>query len=416
MRARIIAVVVSLLLASADALADPRVHVVAAGESLELLARRYGTSVDALRELNALEGDRILVGQELTIEPTDALRYTTVPGDTLLCIGIRYGVDVDVIREDNPELGSRLEVGRTLVLRGAHDPRSDRIVVREGDTLASIAERLGLRAEAILQANEDIDPEHLAVGAELALPSAPAITHRVRDGDTLTRIARRYDVSVDSLRALNPDVEPLRSGVELVVREGRPSRSVGAPTCGWIAGDVQIPADHPAFVLRDPERAWATQRTVRRLISAFDAIARTDAPRVRVHDASLHGGGPIDDHRSHQSGRDVDITYYQREGCGREGCPLREIDPEDLDVRRQWTLLRHWLRRDDAEAIFIDYALQAPLYREARRRGATAEELERWFQYPRGRTERDAVIRHFPNHRHHLHVRFACGEDEPRCH
>ncbi len=403
---------------TSEAWADPHVHVVAAGESLDALARRYDTSVEALRQLNDIEGDRIVVGQALTVEPPDVLRYTIVPGDTLGCIAIRFGVSLDAIREENPDLHGRLEVGRTLRLPGGHDPHDESVEVREGDTASAIAARLEVSVEDLARANDGVNLEHLAVGAHLHVPVSTT-SHRVREGETLTRIARHYAVSVDDLRRWNPDVEPraLRPGTELSVRPGRPSESVGAPTCGWILGDVPVP-EHPAYVLRNPDRSWATRLTALRLTHAFDAVARAerDGPRVRVHDASLPGGGPIDDHRSHQAGRDVDITYYQRHGCGGEGCPLRRVDPDELDVRRTWRLLRQWLRRDEAEAIFVDYALQAPLYREARRRGATTEELERWFQYPRGRWHHDGVIRHFPNHRDHLHVRFACGENEARCH
>lgn len=91
------------------------------------------------------------------------------------------------------------------------------------------------------------------------------------------------------------------------------------------------------------------------------------------------------------------------------------LPPEQLDVARQWTLLEHWLRHDRVEAIFIDYRLQAELYRHAREEGASREELHRWFQYPRGRTHPLGIIRHYPQHDDHLHVRFACHESDADC-
>jgi membrane-bound lytic murein transglycosylase D len=44
-----------------------RTHTVAQGETLFGIARRYGVTVDAIREANELEGDRVRIGQTLTI-------------------------------------------------------------------------------------------------------------------------------------------------------------------------------------------------------------------------------------------------------------------------------------------------------------------------------------------------------------
>lgn len=271
----------------------------------------------------------------------------------------------------------------------------------------------------------------------ISLGSGPgARVHVVARGDSLSELAERYRVPIEDLRAWN-HLEgdtivvgraltldgPARSHATLRrharTRETpspRRSQSIGAPGSGSLESGVRL-TGHPAFVLRDPARAYATQRTIDRLRSAFDTFLRADprAPRVRVHDLSLPGGGPMDDHHTHQSGRDVDITYFQRHGCRADGCPLRTVAPAELDTRRQWRLVHHWLRRGEIEVIYIDRSLQEPLYREARRRGASAEELDRWFQYPRATSSRSGLIRHYPNHANHLHVRFACHPSEPRC-
>lgn len=395
--------------------ADPRVHVVAAGESLEQLARRYGTSVDALRALNGIQGDHIQTGQSLSIDPPDGMHYTTVPGDRLACIAERFGVPLERAQEDNPGLGSgRLPPGRSVLLRGAQ--AEGRATVADGETAPQLAQRLGVSLDALARANPDLGFDALSAGDELRVPPARIAMHEVRRGETLGRIARRHRVRLEQLVAWNPRVEQrLLAGARLEIRRQAASESVGTPTCGGIVAGMRA-RPHRGYVLRNPARSWATERTIARLESAFEALLRAHprASRVRVHDLSLPGGGPIDDHRSHHSGRDVDITYHQRRCDPTDGCPLQVLAPDQLDVTRQWALLRHWLRRGEAEAIFIDYALQAPLYREAQRRGASAEELARWFQYPRrGRPE--GVIRHFPNHRDHLHVRFACHESERRC-
>ena len=119
-------------------------------------------------------------------------------------------------------------------------------------------------------------------------------------------------------------------------------------------------------------------------------------------------------HRSHRSGRDADLTYYQRR-CPASGCPLQSIGPQQLLVGPQWTLIHSWLRRGQVQLVFVDYSLQSVLYRHARRRGATPRQLERWFQYPRSRNIPVGIIRHAPNHRNHIHVRFVCPRGDQQC-
>jgi hypothetical protein len=54
---------------AAEASRRPVTHVTREGESLVLLAARYGTSVDSLRAWNSLASDRIKVGQRILVKP-----------------------------------------------------------------------------------------------------------------------------------------------------------------------------------------------------------------------------------------------------------------------------------------------------------------------------------------------------------
>ncbi len=63
----------------------------------------------------------------------------------------------------------------------------------------------------------------------------------------------------------------------------------------------------------------------------------------------------------------------------------------------------------------MDYALQERLYGWLEENGARRTDLQRWFQYPRGRDSAVGLIRHERNHADHFHVRFACPEDDRGC-
>lgn len=94
-------------------------YVVRAGDTLWLLAQRYGTTVDAIMRLNGLTSDELSIGQVLRI-PTGSssspsyFEYTVRSGDTLWLLAQRFGTTVDAIMNLNSLTGSALSIGQVL--------------------------------------------------------------------------------------------------------------------------------------------------------------------------------------------------------------------------------------------------------------------------------------------------------------
>ncbi len=293
--------------------------------------------------------------------------------------------------------------------------------VQPGDTASEIAERFEVTTEQLVMWNEGLEPDRIREGQRLRLDTGlRRIVHTIRAGDTLAALATRYEVAVNDIVRWNRRIRrhSIRVGRELTIFTTVPesrSESIGTPQAGRLAHAHQLPRNHPAILVRYPQRAWGTDEAVRWIVDAFDAVrdAHPDTPRVAIHDLSRERGGALMGHHSHTSGRDADIAYFQN-GCGEE-CRFRTIGPSDLDVARQWTLFRYWLEHDQVEAIFVDYALQRALYEHARAEGVPREQLARWFQYPREEGNRYGVIRHHPRHANHFHVRFVCHETDEAC-
>lgn len=390
-------VVVGAFALTTDARADTRTWTVRSGEVLSVIAQRFGVSVAELRTWNSLDGDFIREGQELVVAPDHESESEGRPED-----------------EENDG-----EVPETV---RPEAPSGPAYRVQRGDTLSDIAVRFDTTVARIRDLNPDLDPDRIRDGQALFVaPPRPLVTHTVRPGETLSRIASRYRVGVADIvrwnQALDRDVVPI--GEELRIFTDVPasySESIGTTNAGSLVRAAQLD-EHPMFWIRNQDRAFGTVETITWLHEGFDAVAdaHPNAPRVRVHDISVREGGPLHGHRSHQSGRDVDVTYYQR-FCGDRACPMVKVRPENLLVEPQWTLFEKWLRDERIVAIFVDYAFQAPLYEEAKRRGATARELERWFQYPNGPSHPVGAIRHFRAHQNHFHVRFVCPETDDACH
>lgn len=80
-------------------------------------------------------------------------------------------------------------------------------IVKNGETLASIALRHGLDLKTLAEWNGISAREPLLPGQSLSIPSRRStpdlVSHRVRKGDSLSKIARRYGVSIADLRRWN---------------------------------------------------------------------------------------------------------------------------------------------------------------------------------------------------------------------
>jgi len=173
----------SALRATAAAVAfRVRTHVVADGDNLWAIARRYDVSVDAVVSANNLDAEAVLrLGRELTIPPAGfqpagsraggsgstrsrprasaapTVTYVVEPGDTLWSIAARHGSTVDDVMArndlDDPE---RIKPGRRLVISGRVLPRNRQATAQPRRVAPSLTDpdrmdRIGMADDATLR-------------------------------------------------------------------------------------------------------------------------------------------------------------------------------------------------------------------------------------------------------------------------
>ena len=418
--------------------ADAPTVVVKPGDALITIAQRHGVAVAEIQAWNGMRGDMIRIGQKLVVGPKRSAKKadperTNVDARPVATSdeGIDWTPPFDYGAKPEPTPAPRSQpiVTRdpsTAVAVRAADRREPKkrertYRIQSGDTLTGVALKHNTTVDELMKKNPGLRPNRIYPGQTIDVGEPrPEVVFRLERGDTLVAAASRYGVSTRDMMRWNarlggPNARP---GTPLRVYTGAPvsaSEAIGPTNRGRLENPVMLPS-HRGYVIRTAARAYGTEETVRWIVDAFDHVdakfKRTKV--VRVHDISDRNGGRLRDHKSHQNGRDADISYYQEE-CGVNGCPFDEFRSSELDVARQWTLFEHWLRNGQAEMIFVDYRLQAKLYRYAKRQGVGKAQLDRWIQYPRGKYEPDGVIRHFPNHEDHLHVRFVCPYSDLKC-
>ena len=180
------------------------------------------------------------------------------------------------------------------------------------------------------------------------------------------------------------------------------SMSLGRPNAGALVNGVQMP-EGERWDLVIPFRAYATQETIDYLVTAIDAVhtAFPGAHKLSVGHLSKETGGRLYPHRSHQSGRDIDIGYYY---VPEKAEWYRPATKQTLDLDRTWAFVKSFVVDTDVEMIFMDRRVQKLVKAHALSIGEDPAWLNSLFQYKSRHPE--PLIRHAPGHRTHLHVRF----------
>jgi peptidoglycan hydrolase-like protein with peptidoglycan-binding domain len=91
-------------------------YIVQSGDTLWLLARRFNTTVDAIKQLNNLTSDSLSIGQRLKI-PGKFITYTVQSGDTLWLLAQKFNTTVNAIKTTNNLSSDRLMIGQTLFIQ-----------------------------------------------------------------------------------------------------------------------------------------------------------------------------------------------------------------------------------------------------------------------------------------------------------
>jgi membrane-bound lytic murein transglycosylase D len=184
------------------------VHKVRSGETLSRIAKRYGVSIDVVREINRLPvRSRIAVGKILTIPvPNDGREYASNVDEERLPRRSKKKLASLSSREKGAQLSYRVKKGDTLGKIAAEQ------VVRISDlrnwndipygSKIRIGEKLTIYTRKSRQVNTQSAHRQKNVQTTRKEYTANNL-HTVKKGETLSSIAGLYSVSVDFLRKIN---------------------------------------------------------------------------------------------------------------------------------------------------------------------------------------------------------------------
>ena len=205
------------------------IYTVKKGDSLYEIAKKYNTSVDAIKRYNNLTTNNLSIGQKIripcNIEDNDDtvmpkyISYTVKAGDNLYNIAKKYNTTVDKIKRDNNLQSNNLTIGKILLIEDTSDqstieecfgveyeaPSSNiTYTVQKGDNLYSIANKYNTTVNEIKSLN-NLTSNNLSIGQQLRIPTNASgnITYTVQKGDNLYSIARKYNTTVNEIKRKN---------------------------------------------------------------------------------------------------------------------------------------------------------------------------------------------------------------------
>ncbi len=157
-------------------------HKVSRGESLSVIASKYGTSTQTLMKFNNLKSSSLAIGQVLKIPgsasssssssavKTKTITHTVKSGEYLGKIASRYKVSVADIKRENRLKSETVRVGQKLrITVEVKDVPLRKHKVARGDYLGKIASKYGVSVNSIRQANK-LRSDSLAIGQVLIIP------------------------------------------------------------------------------------------------------------------------------------------------------------------------------------------------------------------------------------------------------
>ena len=222
-------------------------YTVQKGDTLYGIAKKYNTSVQAIKNDNNLTNDRLYIGQTLKIksngnQPLECIVYTVKKGDSLYAIAKKYNTTVDEIKSYNNLKSNLINIGDRVIIpcNVENDYKPGGYVsytVQRGDSLYVIANRFGTTIDKIIKDN-DLKTNVLQVGQVLIVDDVKGVSsikecygdnvdanintsgnkYVVQKGESLYSIAKKFNTSVDSIKRKNDLSSNLISiGQELII-------------------------------------------------------------------------------------------------------------------------------------------------------------------------------------------------------
>lgn len=148
-------------------------YIVQKGDSLWSIANKFNMTVSELKNLNNLTNNLLSIGQVLKIKDSSnngETTYTVQKGDSLWVIANKYGITTEELKSYNNLKSNLLSIGQVLKIPQGKTSTENIYTVKKGDSLWTIANRYNTTVEKIKVLN-NLTSNLLSIGQQLKIPN-----------------------------------------------------------------------------------------------------------------------------------------------------------------------------------------------------------------------------------------------------
>ena len=148
-------------------------YIVQKGDSLWSIANKFNMTVSKLKNLNNLTNNLLSIGQVLKIKDSSnngKTTYTVQKGDSLWVIANKYGITTEELKSYNNLKSNLLSIGQVLKIPQGKTSTENIYTVKKGDSLWTIANRYNTTVEKIKVLN-NLTSNLLSIGQQLKIPN-----------------------------------------------------------------------------------------------------------------------------------------------------------------------------------------------------------------------------------------------------
>lgn len=148
-------------------------YIVQKGDSLWSIANKFNMTVSELKNLNNLTNNLLSIGQVLKIKDSSnngKITYTVQKGDSLWVIANKYGITTEELKSYNNLKSNLLSIGQVLKIPQGKTSTENIYTVKKGDSLWTIANRYNTTVEKIKVLN-NLTSNLLSIGQHLKIPN-----------------------------------------------------------------------------------------------------------------------------------------------------------------------------------------------------------------------------------------------------